>query len=204
LNGGGALQWNTFLGAPPGYQNNDLDSGIGITAAGNAYVYVAGSSTASWGSPVRGYQGGLTDAFAAKLNAGTGALVWNTFLGGGGWFEDYGVDVAVDGSGNVYVTGHGQGAWSLPPVSGFKGMADVFATKLDANGNWQWHTFLGSPRDRAKRGYCARHEWERLRRRLWRSDLGFALSTDGGTVGWLCRQVGHQWRFAVERVPRLG
>jgi len=55
-----------------------------------------------------------------------------------------GKEVAVDGSGNVYVTGHGQGAWSLPPVSGFKGMADVFVAKLDANGNWQWHTFLGS------------------------------------------------------------
>jgi len=144
LNGDGALQWNTFLGAPPGYLDNDLDAGSGITVDGSGYVYVAGSSTASWGSPVRGYQGGLTDAFVARLNANTGALVWNTFLGGAGWFEDYGKDVAVDGSGNVYVTGHGQGPWSLPPVSGFKGMADVFVAKLDANGNWQWHTFLGS------------------------------------------------------------
>src|SRR5206468_10233567 len=36
-------------------------------------------------------------------------LTWNTFLGGGG--TDYGFGVAVDGSGNIYVSGLSNATW---------------------------------------------------------------------------------------------
>ena len=46
---------------------------------GSGNVYVAGSSYATWGSPVRGFSGRAA-ASVAKLD-GSGALQWNTFLG---------------------------------------------------------------------------------------------------------------------------
>src|SRR5205807_2145922 len=75
LNSGGALTWNTFLGGG----GSDFGAGVTVDASGN--VYVGGYSAATWGSPTRGFNGGL-DVFAAKLDSG-GALTWNTFLGSG-------------------------------------------------------------------------------------------------------------------------
>ena len=53
---------------------------LAIDGSGN--IYVTGYSDATWGSPVRAYTAGV-DAFVAKLDS-SGALVWNTFLGGSG------------------------------------------------------------------------------------------------------------------------
>lgn len=70
------------------------------TVDGSGNVYVTGSSDATWGAPVRPYTAD-DDAFAAQLNS-SGAVTWNTFLGGSSW--DYGRGIALDGSGNGYVT----------------------------------------------------------------------------------------------------
>ncbi len=105
---------------------------------GSGNVYVAGFSAATWGSPVRAYSSG-NDAFAAKLSS-SGALTWNTFLGGSGW--DYGTGIAVDGSGNVYVAGYSPAAWGSP-VRAFAADNDAFAAKLSSSGALAWHTFLG-------------------------------------------------------------
>ena len=67
-------------------------------------------SWATWGSPVRPYVG-FQDAFAAKLN-NSGALQWNTFLGGRN--HDAGRGIAVDVSGNVDVMGYSQATWGSP------------------------------------------------------------------------------------------
>jgi hypothetical protein len=61
LNSSGTLILNTFLGG------SGEDRGYGIAADGNGSVYVAGSSGADWGSPVRAYTGDY-DAFAAKVD----------------------------------------------------------------------------------------------------------------------------------------
>ena len=44
-----------------------------------------------------------SDAFVVKLNASGSALTYATFLGGSGY--DFGLGIAVDSSGNAYVTG---------------------------------------------------------------------------------------------------
>jgi uncharacterized protein (TIGR03437 family) len=78
--------------------------GIAVDAAGNAYV-------AGWTSSVNfptasplqaGNAGGTYDAFVAKLSA-SGTVLYSTYLGGNAW--DFGFGIAVDASGNAYVSG---------------------------------------------------------------------------------------------------
>jgi len=60
LDSSGNLTWNTFLGG------DGWDRGSGIAVDGSGNVYVAGTSDATWGSPVLAYTAS-PDAFAAKL-----------------------------------------------------------------------------------------------------------------------------------------
>jgi hypothetical protein len=136
LESSGNLTWNTFLGG------SDLDAGYGIAVDGSGNVYVAGYSLGSWGSPVRPYTNNF-DAFAAKVDS-SGNLTWNTFLGGSGY--DYGNDIVVDGSGNVYVAGSSTATWGLP-VRAYSGGGDAFTANLDSSGNLTWNTFLGGSGD---------------------------------------------------------
>jgi alpha-tubulin suppressor-like RCC1 family protein len=133
LNSSGNLIWNTFLGG----SGDDGGTAMALDGSGNAYV--AGVSSASWGSPVRAYSSGNYDAFAAKLDS-SGNLIWNTFLGGIG--ADEAAGVAVDGSGNAYVAGYSAASWGSP-ARAFSGNYDAFAAKLDSSGNLIWNTFLG-------------------------------------------------------------
>ena len=76
---------------------------------------------------------GVRDIFVAKLNAAGSALDYSTYLGGSG--SDTGAGIAVDGSGNAYVTGETSSA-DFPtqdPLSGLgssPGAPDAFVTKL--------------------------------------------------------------------------
>jgi hypothetical protein len=136
LNSSGVLQWHTFLGS------GDSDSGSGIAVDGSGNVYIVGTSHASWETPVNAFAGG-SDAFVAKLN-NSGVRQWHTFLGSES--GDGGRDIAVDGSGNVYMIGKSDASWGTP-VNPYAGGEDVFAAKLNSNGVRQWHTFLGSGGD---------------------------------------------------------
>ena len=129
---GPVLSWNTFLGGA------GAELGYGITADGSGNVYVTGGSEATWGTPIRAY-GGSQDAFVAKLDA-AGNIVWSTFLGGGG--AECGSKIALDGSGNIYITGWCNATWGTPKRS-YAGGEDGWAAKLDAAGNLLWNTFLG-------------------------------------------------------------
>lgn len=104
MNPSGILDWNTFLGG----SGDDVVNAIAFDASGK--VYLAGSSTATWGTPFRAYTSG-SDAFAARLNSG-GALDWNGFLGSSG--EDYGNGISVDGTGNLYAVGGSSVGWGTP------------------------------------------------------------------------------------------
>jgi hypothetical protein len=138
---GGSLAWSSFLGGTIG------DTGNGIAVDGNGNVYVTGE-TASTDFPTTGgfdtTHGGLIDAFVTKVNA-TGSLVWSSFLGGS--FIDIAHGIAVDGSGNVYVTGSTTST-DFPTPGGFattnRGSYDAFVTKVNANGqSLAWSSYLG-------------------------------------------------------------
>lgn len=133
LDTNGTLLWNTFLGG------SHHDYSYGIAADGSGNVYVVGYSFISWGTPINAHAGDY-DGFAAKLDT-SGVLQWNTFLGSAS--PEFAYGVAVDGSGNVYVTGTGLATWGTP-VAAYAGFNDGFAAKLNSGGTRLWHTFLGS------------------------------------------------------------
>jgi beta-propeller repeat-containing protein len=96
---GTGLAYSTFLSGA-----SDSAKAIAIDAGGNAYL----TGGASSGFPTtedafdKTYNGGA-DAYLLKLNGAGSALVYSTFLGGSN--RDDGWAIAVDASGNAYVTG---------------------------------------------------------------------------------------------------
>ena len=134
LDSSGSLVWNSFLGSSA----YDFGYALGLDPSGN--VYVAGYSTATWGSPIRPFGGGNGDAFAAKLDP-TGKPIWNTFLGGSAL--DFGFALGVDAGGNAFVAGRSDATWGSPIRAFGGGSDDGFAAKLDASGKLIWNTFLG-------------------------------------------------------------
>ncbi len=123
LDTNGALQWNTFLGGGGG----DVSGSVAVDGSGN--IYLTGSSSATWGSPIRPYAAN-DDIFAAKLNS-DGWLLWNTFLGGGDYDEDG--CVAIDDSGNVYVTFSSYATWGSP-IRPYTSEFDAVVAKLQGSG----------------------------------------------------------------------
>jgi hypothetical protein len=70
-------------------------------------------------------------------------LVWNTYLGGTGY--DYGVDVATDTSGSIFLTGQTESAsWVSGGIhTNYSGNGDAFVVKLASDGTHLWSTYLG-------------------------------------------------------------
>ncbi|MBI5034784.1 MAG: SBBP repeat-containing protein [Chloroflexi bacterium] len=131
------LTWNSFFGAGGSHEAK------AIAFDPNGNVFVVGSSSGTWGSPVRSFSPTGSDAYVAKLDA-TGALIWNSFLGTAG--SDFGKSVGVDLDGNVFVIGKSLNTWGTPNRP-FSSGSDVFVAKLNSNGVLQWNTFLGGVSD---------------------------------------------------------
>jgi uncharacterized protein (TIGR03437 family) len=139
------LVYSTFLGPTGG--DNEVGWGIAVDSAGNAYVTGVSSSIPTTPGSFRVAPAGSPDAFVAKLNAAGTALIYSTYLGGSSW----GASIAVDASGNAYVTGLTyskdfpttpgavQPAWGSDPSEG-----DAFVSKLNASGTaLLYSTYLG-------------------------------------------------------------
>ena len=140
LNSQGTLIWNTFLGgdALTAFTSTFAHTAIAVDASGNVYV---SSRSRGWGSPVRAYSDD-GDVFVAQLDGGSGALIWNTFLGGAN--TDYPGAIAVAPSGNIYVAGSSWGNWGSPAQPYYPYITpDAFAAQLSSNGRLIWNTFLG-------------------------------------------------------------
>jgi len=136
LNTFGVLQWHTFMGS-----SQEDESPKGIALDSNENVYVLGTSTYSWGTPVNAHSGGY-EAFVAKLDD-SGVMQWNTFMGSATG-SDYGYGIAVDSNRNVYVTGTSPVTWGTPANAHAGGdKSDAFVAKLNDSGVRQWNTFMG-------------------------------------------------------------
>jgi hypothetical protein len=160
-NGSGAssLVYSTYLG------HTGSGEGRAIAADATGNVYVTGNlgatalNFASAGAFQTTYGGGTQDAFVEKFNtnlSGAASRVYSTYLGGSG--QDFGgaaalgngKAIAIDASGNAYITGQTQST-NFPTLNAFQpanggpaGSSDAFLTKLNTTGSALiYSTYLG-------------------------------------------------------------
>jgi hypothetical protein len=138
---GSGLIYSTYIGG----NNEDVSFDIDVDSSGHAYIT---GSTYSTDFPTKNaYQSNQPDqdVFVTKLGIDGDSLIFSTYLGGS--LADGGNELAVDGSGNVFVTGYA-GSSDFPTASAFQGTYqggyDAFVTKLASTGSSLiYSTFLG-------------------------------------------------------------
>jgi Beta-propeller repeat/HYR domain len=135
---GAKLLFSTYLGG------NGFDEGFAVTTDINGDLYVAGLTTStSFPGSALGLAG-ADGVFVSKFSP-AGQLLYTSRLGGSGFTEAFGI--AVDQTGNVYVTGQ-TNSTDLPVVNGFQptyggGFSDAFVAKFDPSGTLVYSSFLG-------------------------------------------------------------
>jgi hypothetical protein len=147
---GNALTYSTYLGCGSA-------KGIAVDSSGRAYVTgFTNSADFPTMNPIQAANAGASDAFVTKLNAAGSALVYSSYLGGTG--GDVAFGIAVDSSGNAYVTGYTLST-DFPTVNALQATCascvpsvatngnvypDAFVTKLNAAGSaLVYSTYLG-------------------------------------------------------------
>jgi hypothetical protein len=156
---GTALLWGTYY-AGQGY-------GYNLVIDNSNNVYVTGITKSMTGIATgNAYQktfgGGAWDGFIAKFNATGSVLLWGTYFGGGG--DDESIDIAIDNSRNIYITGFTNSSNGLSTAGAYQTVgdgsaSDAFIAKFDSTGSSLiWGTYYG------KAGY----------------DKSLAIAIDGG------------------------
>ena len=145
------FQWAKSIGGP----TNDEAYSVAVDAVGNVYTtgYYNGTVDFDPGTGVFNLtSAGNMDVFVTKMDA-SGNFVWAKSVGGP--FNDVGQGIALDASGNVYVSGEfnpdvtndfdtGPGTFSM---SQHGTNYDIFVLKLDTDGNFKWAKQEGSTGD---------------------------------------------------------
>ena len=159
-NSSGVLQWARSMGA----SSSDVGNSVGVDGNGNPWItgYFNGTVDFDPGTGTANLTAaGNTDIFLAKYNA-SGVYQWAGRIGGTN--TDYGHSLAIDGSGNVFLTGHFKGTADFNPGTGTFYMSssnvsyfDVFLSKYDNSGGFVWAKRFGSTLD----------------------DFGYAVALDG-------------------------
>ena len=132
---------NTGFLSTFGLSGLDTDAaGVAIDSSDNIYITGTSQGTNLFGKNAT--SGTTDDIFVAKLNP-SGVVQWVYTAGGTG--RDRGRKIALDSSGNIYVTGY---YWSTVDFGGgnvtSNGNWDAFLLKLDSSGTFQWVKSYGS------------------------------------------------------------
>jgi hypothetical protein len=139
---GDSLVYSTYLGG------SGTDRGYSVDLNESGTAYVTGESYSIDFPMVNPYDGsfnGTTDIFIAKISESGDSLLYCTYLGGSS--ADYGIGIALDSLGNIYIGGHTTSI-DFPVVNPFdstlNGTYDVIVAKLSAAGDsLVYSTYLG-------------------------------------------------------------
>lgn len=131
---GTALIYSSYIGGNDG----DYSRSIVIDTSNNAYISGSTYST-NFPTSMGAFQnvaGGLVDIFVSKINAYGSALIYSTYIGT--FNNEEGQSIAVDTSGNAYITGRAHFGFIITPgafqsVNG--GGSDAFIIKLNTAGS---------------------------------------------------------------------
>jgi hypothetical protein len=132
---GSALAYSTYLGG------NYADWGYGIAVDSSGDAYVTGTTQSTnfpTVNPIQANIAGSEDIFVTEFNQAGSALIYSTYLGGS--LSQGGLGIAIDSSGNAYLTGTTYST-DFPTVNPFQascggcaaGYGDAFALKISSN-----------------------------------------------------------------------
>src|ERR1019366_6599716 len=144
------LQWATYYGG------DSSTYGWHVTTDDSGYIYIAGRTSSRNNIAYNGLEDTTTyslTCFLAKFNP-LGQRIWGTFYGGYGYPYttrpipgNVTANVAVDHSGNVYLSGFADSAMNITS-GGFQnnyggGSLDAFLVKFNSQGQRLWATYYG-------------------------------------------------------------
>lgn len=139
------LVYSTYLGG----MNTESGLDIAIDSTGNAYV-TGTTASADFPSTTNAFQTslkGASDAFVTKFDVTGNSLNYSTYLGGSS--SDSGAGIAIDSSGNAYITGSTSSTDFPITTNAFQQtyggfLSDAFMTQLnDTGSSLLYSTFLG-------------------------------------------------------------
>ncbi len=144
LDSSGNFIWAKRMGG----KNNDYGISITIDEAGSVYVTGVFIDTVDF-DPGTGIYNiistGQMDIFICKLDS-SGNFKWAEQIGGTN--VDYARSIAIDGAGNIYLTGVFEGVADFDPGPETYEMTsagdyDIFISRLDSSGNFKWAKQFG-------------------------------------------------------------
>ena len=139
---GNTLVFSTFLGG------TGVDQAYGIAVDHRGYIYVTGDTSSNdfpTVKPIQRVNGGGQDAFVVKLGISGSSMLYSTYLGGAE--DEHAAAIAVDGEGNVVITGSTLSS-NFPIADAWQaatgGNQDAFVTKINGAGTgFVFSTYLG-------------------------------------------------------------
>ncbi len=153
----GGVTWSQWLDG----ESHDIPGGIAIDALGDVYVVgTTGSDDFPTLNPLQASPASAQyDTFVVKLSGLDGTQLYGTYLGASR--SDWGHDIAVSSSGEMYITGSTESI-DFPTVdpiqdelAGFPwwGWSDAYVARISADGSQlEYSTFFGGYYDDTARG----------------------------------------------------
>ena len=130
---GSRLLYSTYLGGTADDQHGRL------VLDSSGYIYVSGNTCSSnfpTKVPYQSTKKGSDDAFLSILSPEGTDLIYSTYFGGSGWERC--LNIARDGSGNIYLAGETL-SWDLPVLNSFQpnsgGGQDFFLARFSIGWN---------------------------------------------------------------------
>jgi hypothetical protein len=149
------LIYSTFLGG----SGNEVGKDIAYFST-TGHIFITGKTTSTnydlSTGPFQNNMAGIADAFVTRLNTGLfgNALVYSTYLGGDA--DDDAKSIAVNATGNAYITGKTFSSNFPTSTSCYQanrnGATDAFITVLTSSGNLNISTYFGGGSEESGNG----------------------------------------------------